>query len=439
MHSAVENMKYGMVKISRTVFLSFAIAFSMVAVTLSAKVLKDHVDSGGIPCWDLRLRYDEIQCVQGGLNPYEIFVGKVTSPKYRGHPRPDVPFDTDESKKLVCTYPAWHTSWCYFYGWLPWPFMRLACIIINTIFLFAVWCYVLSRFSKRTVLEKAFVSFAFFGFFANPITVGYLSGNYGFLLMALALAMFWLLERDYDILAGLCWGVMMFKPQVGLLFGWPILLKGKTKTIATAATFCIIGLLIGSLLIGKDPIGLLMEIPDSVPPDPAGELIPGTFTWFCQSLLGVSAKTIKLVLCFSLCGVLSFVLRRSKSWIVSALPVIYMIPLWTYSKPYDLVIQWPWLLIVFAYIMQDFDGMNSVKPAIKESLRILASVMLLASIIVNIDKLLAAANMEIWAMGTLHTIYMKHIGATCSIVSKALFILFCFYAWKRKDGAVYSF
>ena len=72
---------------------------------------------------DLMFRISEVQCAHTGVNPFDVWDRKVTTERFRGYDRDDrakTPPE-DAHKLVVHAYPPWHTTYCWFYGWLPRP------------------------------------------------------------------------------------------------------------------------------------------------------------------------------------------------------------------------------------------------------------------------------------------------------------------------------
>lgn len=59
-------------------------------------------------------------------------------------------------------------------------------------------------------------------------------GNYGFILLLFSVLMYESLVRGKQIYAGLSWAIMMIKPNVSILFFWPLLFQKKYVAIGVA-------------------------------------------------------------------------------------------------------------------------------------------------------------------------------------------------------------
>ena len=55
---------------------------------------------------------------------------------------------------------------------------------------------------------------------------------------AMLLLMVTALQHGYDTIAGICWALIMTKPQMGLLFSIPLLWYKKYKTVFVAIFVC---------------------------------------------------------------------------------------------------------------------------------------------------------------------------------------------------------
>ena len=79
--------------------------------------------------YDMSLRVNEILCIHDGIDPFDVFERKITTEKYSGFHRPDMPREPHEGKKYVHAYTAWHTTVFWWFGFVP----EHICIIILTI------------------------------------------------------------------------------------------------------------------------------------------------------------------------------------------------------------------------------------------------------------------------------------------------------------------
>ena len=145
----------------------------------------------------------------------------------------------------------------------------------------------------------------------------------------------------------------MFKPQIGLLFAIPLFLSRRFLAMGTAVALCLAASLPASLMCGKTPLEMALEVPRAcafVAEDNGTMLIPSLVFAALRgridpSLLGLASMAVGAAICF----VLVWRVRREESWFVRLAPVAVCAILWNYCKPHDRVILWlPQVLLAIA-------------------------------------------------------------------------------------------
>jgi hypothetical protein len=126
-------------------------------------------------------------------------------------------------------------NWSYPLFALPvfWPLAQLPYLValaIWTVALFAVFSAV-----ALSQVDREFRVFALFALIAAPASVvNILSGQNGFLSGALLLGGILLIDRR-PVVAGILFGLLTFKPQLGIVLPFALLALGAWRTIAAAA------------------------------------------------------------------------------------------------------------------------------------------------------------------------------------------------------------
>ncbi|MEG2062970.1 MAG: glycosyltransferase family 87 protein [Kiritimatiellia bacterium] len=302
-----------------------------------------------VPRWtdcqacDFRFRHNEICCSHEGINPFKIWNHEVDSVHFKGLSRPDYTFDSASEKLAVHAYPPWHTTFFWFYGWLP---QEVGIVLMYLLFGGAL-CFLpffLSRWQPHEVSCRLF----FWGVLLVPLTYPIITciatGNYGLFLFLLSVWLYWSLEKKHDILAGIAWALLMIKPQVGLLFIWPLLFQKRYLTIVVAGLICSLATLWPAYIYKCSPIELLLQIPQIGEPYMVATY--GSLPGIARILLGSVGAPIWMIICFIACGILSFLIRNAPTWWLRTLPVILIFPVWTYSQAHDLIISWSLYLLV---------------------------------------------------------------------------------------------
>ena len=290
---------------------------------------------------DLRLRRNEIRCAHQGVNSFRIWNRETALPGFVPLKRPDkadVPRGPGDA--VVHAYPPWHTTMFWFYGWLPETF----CVsLMSVLFGLCLWfvageCLRLSkaRFGDAGGLVAAVALTMALSFACRC----YLLMNYGVLILAAFLLMNKALEKGHDVAAGLCWAVMMVKPQVGVLFFWPLFWHRRYWTIVTATAVCLGATFATSLVLHESVVDLLLQVPL------IGKPYEGfSAARFLRPVLGEGAMLFVMPVFFALTGWLTGLVRKRRDFVFSCVPVVALVPVWTYCLPYDYVILLP--LFVF--------------------------------------------------------------------------------------------
>lgn len=273
----------------------------------------------GLFC-DLNLRYNEVCCSHEGVNPFRVWDQEVVHGRYQGLRRPDKPEPRSPGKETVHAYPPWHTTFLWWYPWLPRGLVLWGMFAFNVAAFLAAGAY----FARRLPLESPWdrAMFCLCGILPCAYMWGshLLTGNYPILVLVLFLLMVELLRRGRDVAAGLCWALAMTKPQMAALFIWPLLLAGRFKTIATAAAVVAAATLVPALVYGESPVELVLQVPRIGLP---------------YASVGGGLHLAVAAAGFVACGALSAVFAKSPSWIVRFVPVMLVMPVWTYSLPQD--------------------------------------------------------------------------------------------------------
>ena len=317
-----------------------AIALACVVLALAAAAIVKASKKYGVFC-DLNIRYNEIACSHEGVNPFRVWSHDIVHERYQGLFRTDMPEDRMPEKKTVHAYPPWHTTFFWWYSWLPRGVVLLGVLAFNFLSFIAVGAYFASKLpATMSLWDKAL--FCFGGLLPCAYVWGTLlcNGNYSAFVLVSFLLMVLSLKRGHDVVAGVCWAVMMVKPQMSALAFWPLLFAGKIKTIAVAVAVVVVATLVPAIVYGESPVELVMQVPQIGLPYMKDGYAAGLMSLI--SLPGAVASTsvhaVVSVVCFALCGAMSWVFSKSRFWMVRFIPMILFLPLWSYSLPYDRVI-----------------------------------------------------------------------------------------------------
>ena len=317
-----------------------AVAVAGIALTLAAAAFVKASRKYSVFC-DLNLRYNEVACSHDGVNPFRVWSHEIVHERYQGLKRPDMPEDRLPDKKEVHAYPPWHTTFFWWYPWLPRWFVHYGVLAFNFLSLVAIGAYFAAKLpATMSFWDK--VLFCFSGLLPCAYVWGTLmaNGNYSAFVTVSFLAMILSLKRGHDVVAGICWALMMTKPQMSALVFWPLLFAGKVKTMVVAAVVLAVATLIPSFVYGESPLELVLQVPQIGLPYIKEGYASGLMSSLGLSECAANARlqAVVTVVCFALCGAMSWAFSKSRFWMVRFVPMILFAPLWSYCLPYDRVI-----------------------------------------------------------------------------------------------------
>ena len=292
--------------------------------------------------FDLQLRHAESCCAHQGVNSFRVWSCETTLPGFAPLWRPgfEVP-PRQPGDAIVSYYPPWHTAMFWFYGWLS----KTGCLVLMSVVFFlclAFDAFECARLLKaRSEYDGLAVGFAFASIaFAAFDCLGVL--NYGVLVLTMFFLMNRALEKGHDVLAGLCWAVMMIKPQIGLLFCWPLFWHRRYLAIAVATAVCVAAMMVTAGVVHESPVDLLRQIQEIGKPYGMG----GVARIVGEPFFGEHAPAVVMAAFFVLTGVATWFFRKNRDFLVSCVPVALVIPVWTYNKTHDGVMLLPVLILV---------------------------------------------------------------------------------------------
>ena len=294
--------------------------------------------------FDCKLRHNEISCIQTGVDPFDIFERKIESEEFYGFPRPDKPRENKNGRKIVHTYPAWHMPVFWWYGYVP----TNVCIafMIGACACSLVWICI---WTSKRIQTPDRINLVHDILFLLAMTLYPFSNicwtlNYGLILLGCSLLLYTALEYKRDILAGIIYSFIMIKPQIGVLFFFPLLIGKKYKTIVIAGVICILETLFTAWQLDKSPVELILQLPQIGAP-----FHKGFFANIAIKIFGSYGQYISIGGFVVIVVVGCFLVRNAKDIWVRFLPAVACIPFWTYSHNHD----WLVALTCFLYILRD--------------------------------------------------------------------------------------
>lgn len=202
------------------------------------------------PGSDFTWRYNEVQCLRSGLDPYAVCFENVPSPEFRSI------FKHEPGKRPVNSYSPWQYTWFLPLSFLPLQSAHSLFMLLNlgALALLAALSY---KRALRIGLapEKALATAAATCFLGLALVRVLQVSNYG-LLMAAALML--LSECPASRPYALC--ILMIKPQIGILFTIPLLLSRQWRAVLIAALITSLSVLPAAALCHTNPLRMVLHV-----------------------------------------------------------------------------------------------------------------------------------------------------------------------------------
>ncbi len=279
---------------------------------------------------DFQARYNEVHCVWTGLDPYDLYAGKKTSPVFYAWwgVVPD-----DPNARCVDFYPPWSYTYLAPLATLPYRAALGVFLGLNILAVLGIAAIGagLGYHVRRSRLDAAFAASAAVCL-AKALPLMLDAANYGLLIACAAIVMVLLLNRGRDVLAGLVWALMMVKIQTGPLFFIPLFIGRKYKTIAVAVLACALAALPTALLLHKSPVDLVLCLASRGSDMIRCSVLAGALMPFFTN---PQMTAVEALLGIGICSTASWLLRGQSDWLVKFVPPSIACVLWTYSQCQD--------------------------------------------------------------------------------------------------------
>ena len=284
--------------------------------------------------YDFNLRMNELVCVRLGVNPHAVWHGDIElKPFYANTHKGPVP---EGCSKQVNAYAPWAYVYMLPISLLPevaeWSvYCLLMALCVVGIGMMSAREY--TSGTERTIELTVPMLVIGYPLFANCSV-----GNFGVFVLFGAVLMAWALNRGLWWLAGLGWALAMVKPQLGLLFAIPLLLRRRFATCAVAGGVCLAATVAMSIVLKTPVVDLLLQGPAA-----NTEFFQGCGTWpkFLCGTFGVERDIligmgVGAVVCFAL----TWMVRREGDWFVLLMPAAICGCSWTYASNYCQAMGW---------------------------------------------------------------------------------------------------
>ena len=204
---------------------------------------------------DFGWRYNEALCVRSGVDPYDVCFGARPSEHFTSV------FAPEPGKLPVNAYTPWEYTWMI-------PLTRLPRETAHTVFQLLNLAALLgiAALAWRRARQSRLPSPARWVVVAGACLLG-LSlyrvlqvSNYGLLMAFAAFAMAECLDTRHECLAGVCWAVVLVKPQIGLLLVLPLVFGRHVVALATGAGICALSTLPAAALCHANPVRMVWRV-----------------------------------------------------------------------------------------------------------------------------------------------------------------------------------
>ena len=284
--------------------------------------------------YDFQLRYNETKCVLSGRDPFLIWIGQQNFPPY-------LSFDKaasmiDGSHEYVGAYPPWEYPLMAPFALLPkWValvlffMLEVLCSLVLVIWsVFAGW-RLHGRLGDGFLCGAVAVMPAYYVVYC----LNYL--NFGVMIAVATVCLACCLDKERPILAGICWAMMMVKPQIALLFVIPLLIGKRYRAICVAAGICLLLTAVSAIVCGRSPVAMILAVGRCRGMFPKCYLLGPVVTEWLHGISPMLPHVLNAVVGVFVCFVLSWRFRRFDGWLMKLLPAVMLCWLWSVSRFYD--------------------------------------------------------------------------------------------------------
>lgn len=306
---------------------------------------------------DFMLRMTEIDCVLEGANPYDVWHGNIVRRPYLpnyGAARRALEGDKEFTEDINA-YVPWEYIMMMPFALLPrtlsW-LLYFASMLAALYYLFKIGRSFGRRFIGCDRDTAGIVGAAAILLAALPIYQNFHVGNLSVPVLLAAAFMSVCLNHRYDTMAGVCWALAMLKPQLGLLFAIPLLMRKRIETCIFAVGICSMLTLIASLVCNSSLFGMVIQ-PASA--NAFAFMGCGTFPHFLTPYLSGNLDIVAgVVVGAAVCAVLTWVLVRSgiRDWFLLLMPAAVIGSAWTYAQCYSFVMNWFFFVVLCASLLK---------------------------------------------------------------------------------------
>jgi len=229
--------------------------------------------------FDFGLRYNEVTVLRAGHDPFDIWMGKTVLAGYQ----PYVGYGWHKNKlqysawaehlaltgetpsgKRIHAYPPWQYTLVLPFTYMPFKTASFVWLQMLLLLTAGGVCasYVFGKSLRGDVWDGVLLASGLLIAATPALNHSYAERQWGPVVLAGLAGLFWFMRKNREFAAGLCWALVMVKPQFGILLFLPLALARKWKTIAVAVSACLLLALPPAVMAGKSPVEMILNIRD---------------------------------------------------------------------------------------------------------------------------------------------------------------------------------
>lgn len=282
------------------------------------------------PC-DFSLRMAEVNCLRRGVDPYQVWKGNVVLPPFR--PNYGSKINNPECTVDINAYVPWVYTIMLPFSYLPAKVAWAGYFLM----LMGSWLSIPWILRKSTSSAKL-AGISGLLFISYPVWSNLCIGNLSIFVLLAIILMGYFLNKGNDVAAGCCWAIAMVKPQLGLIFAIPLLMRKKWKTCFVAGVICIVLSIPPALMCNTSPLTMILQAPSA-----NTFMFHGCGTWpyaLCNYIGGNGDVLTALAIGATFCWILTRQISFKSDWIVFLMPAAVCGMSWTYASSYGHVLAW---------------------------------------------------------------------------------------------------
>ena len=288
---------------------------------------------------DFNYRMAELDCVAHGVDPFKVWNEEIVfKPYYTNNPA--CRYIPEGCNQMISVYAPWEYSLMFLFGLIDGEFGWWIYSALSFVLLFAIALAIRKNISAYGLGDAPSQLLALLPLLtvSYPLWSNFQVGNHMAIALSGAVFMGICLNFRRDFAAGICWMLVMIKPQIGLIFAVPLLLKMRVLTGLLAVALCVL-LSVPPVIACKTSFFDMLREPSIA----TAFAFEGCGTWpkfLCGYFSNETDIVIGLAIGTALCLWMTWLLRREKDWLVYLMPAAVCSSCWTYTQAYTHAMGW---------------------------------------------------------------------------------------------------